>query len=269
MLNCSHRGSATFFRRTGGPIVLWTVISPTAAVPMMTFCHHIITEFQEGAVLAKAYRSVLLAFKAQLDALTWEKESLITELRDKLRVSDGEHRELLTGVNADDVICQIRKRRQVASRKKQRTSQSAPLSFGMAPQALQPRSIAASIQLSSSAVKRGPTLGAKHDQPFPGLSSMKSTPYPSTAPTVRDQFTNCSSSGAVATKEPAEAATHDPLIGRNMAKRRLEVDKLCEAIDKVYDLINAAHYMLSGIFGGKGYRGKVNEDGELDDVQKD
>lgn len=37
-----------------------------------------------------------------------EKESLITELRKELRVSDEEHRELLSRVNADDIIRRIR-----------------------------------------------------------------------------------------------------------------------------------------------------------------
>ena len=37
-----------------------------------------------------------------------EKESLITELRKELRVSDEEHRELLSRVNADEMIRRIR-----------------------------------------------------------------------------------------------------------------------------------------------------------------
>lgn len=37
-----------------------------------------------------------------------EKEGLITELRKELRVSDDEHRELLTRVNSDDIIRRIR-----------------------------------------------------------------------------------------------------------------------------------------------------------------
>lgn len=37
-----------------------------------------------------------------------EKEGLITELRKELRVSDDEHRELLSKVNADDIIRRIR-----------------------------------------------------------------------------------------------------------------------------------------------------------------
>ncbi|TKY50556.1 EMSY 3 [Spatholobus suberectus] len=56
----------------------------------------------------EAYTSVLRAFKAQSDAITWEKESTITELRKELRVSDEEHRELLSRVNADDIIRRIR-----------------------------------------------------------------------------------------------------------------------------------------------------------------
>lgn len=86
----------------------------------------------------EAYSSVLRAFKAQADAISWvlicltfcffvlvylsnhvyltandmyflqEKESLITELRKELRLSNEEHRELLGRVNADDMIRRIR-----------------------------------------------------------------------------------------------------------------------------------------------------------------
>ncbi|KAJ0692272.1 putative ENT domain, protein EMSY-LIKE, plant, ENT domain-like superfamily [Helianthus annuus] len=56
----------------------------------------------------EAYSSVLRAFKAQADAITWEKEGLITELRKELRLSNEEHRELLLKVNSDDVIRRIR-----------------------------------------------------------------------------------------------------------------------------------------------------------------
>ncbi|CAN1263416.1 Protein EMSY-LIKE 3 [Linum perenne] len=105
-------------------------------------------EIQIHNVEQEAYRSVLRAFKAQSDAITWEKESLITELRKELRVSDEEHRELLSRVNNDDMIRRIREWRKTsgpqsgmpnnaqpghdrapspsvsASRKKQKTSQS-------------------------------------------------------------------------------------------------------------------------------------------------
>ncbi|KAJ6743052.1 PROTEIN EMSY-LIKE 2 [Salix viminalis] len=59
-----------------------------------------------------AYRAVLRAFKAQSDQLSWDKEGLITELRKELRVSDDEHREILTLVNRDDTIQRIREWRE-------------------------------------------------------------------------------------------------------------------------------------------------------------
>ncbi|CAI0450317.1 unnamed protein product [Linum tenue] len=88
-------------------------------------------------------------FKAQSDAINLEKEGLITELRKELRVSDEEHRELLSRVNNDNMIRRIREWRRTSgsqsgmpssvqpahdrapspsisvSRKKQKTSQSA------------------------------------------------------------------------------------------------------------------------------------------------
>ncbi|XP_025803902.1 protein EMSY-LIKE 3-like isoform X2 [Panicum hallii] len=59
-----------------------------------------------------AYTGVLRAFKVQSDAISWEKESLITELRKELRVSDEEHRELLNRVNEDGAIRRMRELRQ-------------------------------------------------------------------------------------------------------------------------------------------------------------
>ncbi|KAF3323846.1 Protein EMSY-LIKE 1 [Carex littledalei] len=55
----------------------------------------------------EAYTSVLRAFKAQADAISWEKENLITDLRRELRLSDDEHRELLTIVNSDEVTQRV------------------------------------------------------------------------------------------------------------------------------------------------------------------
>ncbi|KAL1196894.1 Protein EMSY-LIKE 2 [Cardamine amara subsp. amara] len=98
----------------------------------------------------EAYSAVLRAFKAQSDAISWDKESMITELRKELRVSDDEHREVLNNVDNDDIIKRIRDWRQgggnqvvvrhannlsvdvlpspafSASRKKQKTFQSHP-----------------------------------------------------------------------------------------------------------------------------------------------
>lgn len=94
-------------------------------------------EAQIHSLEQEAYTAVLRAFKAQSDAITWvtrympfvfsclstrllicsksysviwyqEKESLITELRKELRVSDDEHREILLSVNADETIRRLR-----------------------------------------------------------------------------------------------------------------------------------------------------------------
>ncbi|KAL3624590.1 hypothetical protein CASFOL_031258 [Castilleja foliolosa] len=56
----------------------------------------------------EAYSSVLKAFKAQADAISWEKESLMTELRKELKLSNEEHRDLLSRVTADETIRRLR-----------------------------------------------------------------------------------------------------------------------------------------------------------------
>ncbi|KAL0429314.1 UNVERIFIED_CONTAM: protein EMSY-LIKE 3 [Sesamum radiatum] len=134
----------------------------------------------------EAYSSVLRAFKAQADAITWEKEGLITELRKELRLSNEEHRDLLSRVNADETIRRIREWRQSggfqagmhgpsqpihepvpspsvsASRKKQKIASSLPSqSFGGPSPSFHPQSMAAANQPSSSAAKRGPMMGVK------------------------------------------------------------------------------------------------------------
>ncbi|KAL6987019.1 hypothetical protein U1Q18_012778 [Sarracenia purpurea var. burkii] len=214
----------------------------------------------------EAYSSVLRAFKAQSDALTWEKEGLITELRKELRVSDDEHRELLARVNNDDIIRRIREWRQAggqrgaigtrqpvhdltasptaASRKKQKTSQSVPLSVGLPLRALHSQAITTAMQPSPSAAKRGHALGSGGKrpipgQPLPGLSSMKSN--------GRGQFTTRSSSGAVMTSEPTEAAPHDPLIGRKVMTRWPEDDNFYEAVITEYNPVEGRHALVYDI----------------------
>jgi hypothetical protein len=132
----------------------------------------------------EAYCSVLRAFKAQSDAITWEKESLITELRKELRVSDKEHRELLNGVNSDDIIRRIREWREstgglqmnsvnaqrlhdpvpsptTSARKRQKTSQPIPSASVPAPSAIHSQPLAAPMQPSSSGAKKAAPLGTK------------------------------------------------------------------------------------------------------------
>ncbi|KAE8673625.1 Protein EMSY-LIKE 3 [Hibiscus syriacus] len=211
-------------------------------------------ETQIHLIEQEAYCSVLRAFKAQSDALTWEKESLITELRKELRVSDEEHRELLLRVNADDMIRRIREWSTMSglqpgmlstsqrihdplpsptvsgSRKKPKTSQSGA-SLSMHP----------SMQPSSSAMRRGPPPGAKSKK------SKSSTQYPSTGVPGRPQAPNRSSSRAFATNETAEAAPYDPLIGRKVWTRWPEVNHFYEAVISDYNRVEGCHALVYDI----------------------
>uniref|UniRef100_A0A1D1XC88 Protein EMSY n=1 Tax=Anthurium amnicola TaxID=1678845 RepID=A0A1D1XC88_9ARAE len=219
----------------------------------------------------EAYCSVLRAFKAQSDAITWEKESLITELRKELRVSDEEHRELLTRVNADDIIRKIREWRQAggslagfisnaqpvadtvpsptvsASRKKQKTSQPIPSSsLGAPTSALHPQMVATSMQPSSSAIKRGtPPVSARGKKPktgqtLPMVSSTKSAQYPSSVPTGRGQLTNRVPAGAGAT-------AFDPLIGRRVWTKWPEDNNFYEAVITDYNPEGGLHALVYDI----------------------
>ncbi|KAJ7949099.1 protein EMSY-LIKE 3-like [Quillaja saponaria] len=222
----------------------------------------------------EAYSSVLRAFKAQADAITWEKESLITELRKELRLSNEEHRELLGRVNADDLIRRIREWRQAgghqpgmltssqavhdpvpsptvsASRKKQKIAQSVPSQTFAGPSPpFHPRTVAASHQPSSSTAKRGPlpgSKGKKHKpgQILPGVSSMKQ--YPPSGPSGRSQATNKVSSGAIAS-EPPEGATFDPLIGRRVRTRWPDDNNFYEAVITDYNAAEGRHALVYDI----------------------
>ncbi|XP_024046251.1 protein EMSY-LIKE 3 isoform X1 [Citrus clementina] len=212
---------------------------------------------QIHSVEQDAYSSVLRAFKAQSDAITWEKESLITELRKELRVSDEEHRELLSKVNADDIILRIREWRKAsglqpgmpsipqpvhdpapsptvsASRKKTKTSQSvASLSTGAPSPGMHP-----SVQPSSSALRPGPPPGSKGKKP-------KSF---STGLAGRGQVANRGSSGAFPANGPSEAATYNPLIGRKVWTRWPEDNHFYEAVITDYNPNEGRHALVYDI----------------------
>ncbi|GFS37466.1 Emsy N Terminus (ENT)/ plant Tudor-like domains-containing protein [Actinidia rufa] len=254
----------------------WVAATGRSIVGSVPFTrNHTDMESEIHQLEQEAYISVLRAFKAQSDALTWEKEGLITELRKELRVSDEEHRELLTKVNADDIIRRIREWRQssdqhgsmlstpqpvhdlivsptASSRKKQKTSQSVPLSVGVPFRALHSQAVTTTMQPSPSAVKRGPAFGSggrrpRPGQPLHGLSSTMSMQYPSTGSTGRGQFANRSSSGAVVTNENAEAAARDPLIGRKVMTRWPEDDNFYEAVITHYNPIEGRHALVYDI----------------------
>ncbi|XP_057495141.1 protein EMSY-LIKE 3-like isoform X1 [Actinidia eriantha] len=246
----------------------------------------------------EAYSSVLRAFKAQADAITWEKESLLTELRKELRLSNEEHRELLGRVNADDLIRRIREWRQTggmqpgmrstsqavhdpvssptvsASHKKQKITQSVHSQpFGGPSPSFHPQAVAASTQPSSSAGKRGPIMGSKDKkqksgQMLPGASSMKMQ-CPSLGPTERGQIVNRISSSALA-GEPAEGAPFDSLIGRKVRTRWPDDNNFYEAVITDYKPVEGRHALVYDM-------GTANETWELvnlaeispDDIQWD
>ncbi|KAB2616483.1 hypothetical protein D8674_023071 [Pyrus ussuriensis x Pyrus communis] len=209
-------------------------------------------EIQIHRVEQEAYCSVLRAFSAQSDALTWDKETLITELRKELRVSDEEHRELLSRVNADDMIQRLREWRKTsgvqhgtlnaaqpvhdplpsptvsASRKKQKTSQSLSLENGAM------LFIYSWICFSLF---------------FNGVCCplLKSSQYPSTNMPGRPQATNRGPAGAFVENEPAEGETDDPLVGRKVWTRWPEDNHFYEAVITNFNRAEGLHALVYDI----------------------
>ncbi|XP_058203936.1 protein EMSY-LIKE 3-like isoform X2 [Rhododendron vialii] len=223
----------------------------------------------------EAYSSVLRAFKAQADAITWEKESLLTELRKELRLSNEEHRELLGRVNADDILQRIREWRQAgglqqgmrgtgqvvhdpvpsptvsASRKKQKITQSGPSqSFRGPSPPFHPQTLAASTQPPPTSAKRGPVMGAKgkkqkSGQILPSAPSMKMQ-QPTLGPTGRGQIVNRVSSSSLA-GAPAEGAPSDTLIGRKVRTRWPDDNNFYEALITDYNAVEGRHALVYDI----------------------
>ncbi|RLM62022.1 protein EMSY-LIKE 3-like isoform X1 [Panicum miliaceum] len=150
----------------------------------------------------QAYCSVLRAFKAQSDAITWEKESLITELRKELRVSDKEHRDLLNRVNSDDIIRRI-------SHCLQEQKKAAP---------------------PGTKVKK-----TKPGQKIPGGPAVKSMPS-SAGPSGWGPVINRNTSAGL----PPEGPQLNPLIGRKVMTRWPDDNSFYEAAITDYDAAKMA-----------------------------
>ncbi|KAL0837892.1 hypothetical protein Bca101_089782 [Brassica carinata] len=162
----------------------------------------------------EAYTAVLRAFKAQSDAISWDKESLITDLRRELRVSDDEHRELLSRVNKDDTIQRIRDWRQggesqVPSR--HATNQG----FDVVP---------------------SPTFSASRKKQKPFQS------YPSFGAAGNRSFNSRVVSGGISANESAEA-----LIGRKVWTKWPEDNNFYEAIITQYNAAEGRHALVYDI----------------------
>ncbi|KAL2330889.1 hypothetical protein Fmac_018470 [Flemingia macrophylla] len=223
----------------------------------------------------EAYSSVLRAFKAQADAITWaysEKECLITELRKELRLSNEEHRELLGLVNADDLIQSIREWRQAgghqlcvlgteqaihdsipfpaisASCKKPKMTLSLPSqSFGGHSPYL-PQRMAATHQ-PSSVEKQGSVSGSKgkkhkplQGQVLTGVSSIRQ--YPSTGLGGRNQVPDRVISGTA-----AEGALLNTLVGRRIRIRWPDDNTFYEALITSYNPADGQHGLVYDIDG--------------------
>ncbi|KAG6413621.1 hypothetical protein SASPL_126335 [Salvia splendens] len=203
-----------------------------------------------------AYGAVLRAFKAQSDALTWEKEGLITELRKELRVSDDEHRELLSQVNGDDLIHRIREWREAggnqnlapnvplhmnnqlpsptisASRKRHKNS----LSGNPFSQSLLPQPVAGSTLPFNSVVKRGPSSGIggrRMNAGQPAFTSGKPMQY---------QYGDHVATGAP--MDNNSESIHESLIGRRVMIRWPADSNFYEAVISEYNPVDVCSVPL-------------------------
>ncbi|CAN8318432.1 unnamed protein product [Cochlearia groenlandica] len=219
-------------------------------------------EAQIHQIEKEAYISVLRAFKAQADAITWEKESLITELRKELRLSNEEHRELLGRVNTDDTIQRIREWRQSggmqpsmrnaaqvvhhtlpspsvsASVKKHKPNHPIPSQpFAGSLPSLRPQADP-SRPFASSAAVRGSipdAKGKKHKPVFPGSSSAKPISYNPLDQPPRGQVMNRLPSGPTSSSEPTNGTDPESFIGRRVRTKWPEDNRFYEAIITRYD----------------------------------
>ncbi|KAK4743324.1 hypothetical protein SAY87_001325 [Trapa incisa] len=184
-------------------------------------------EIQIHGLEQEAYAAVLRAFKAQSDAISWDKESLITDLRRELRVSDEEHRELLSRVNADETIRRIREWRESGGH------QAAMLSTSQSIHDLLP-----SPTVSGSRKK---PRTSQLLQSLPVLTSVKPNQYPPSGPTNSRQY-NSRISTVITTNTSAEGA--EALIGRKIWTRWPDDNSFYEAVITDYNPTEGRHALV-------------------------
>ncbi|KAF8113482.1 hypothetical protein N665_0050s0130 [Sinapis alba] len=173
-------------------------------------------EVQIHILEQEAYCAVLRAFKAQSDAISWEKESMITELRKELRVSDDEHRELLSSVHNDDIIKRIR-------------------DWGQG---------GGNNQVVRHANENHQSLDVLPSSAFSASRKRQKTfqSYPSIGSTRSRSFNNHVVSGALSANEPAEA-----LIGRKVWTKWPEDNSFYEAVVTQYNAVEGRHALVYDI----------------------
>ncbi|CAN1263404.1 Protein EMSY-LIKE 3 [Linum perenne] len=171
-------------------------------------------EAQIHTIELEAYSSVLRAFKVQSDAITWEKGSLMTNLRKELRVSNEEHRELLSRLDTDDTVQRMREWRMLNG--------------------IQP-GMQNSAQLAHDHVPNPSFSGSRKKQ----KTSKPAMQFPSTSwNTASAQVANRGSVGAFPT---------NPLVGRKVWTRWPEDNNFYEAIITDYNAANGKHALVYDI----------------------
>ncbi|EOA27163.1 hypothetical protein CARUB_v10023267mg [Capsella rubella] len=219
----------------------------------------------------EAYISILRALQAQGDAISWEKESLITELRKELRLSNEEHRELLGRVNADDTIRRIREWRQSggmqpsvrnaaqlvhdtlpspsvsASMKKHKPNQPIPSQPFASPSPSFHPQADPTHQFASSAAKRGSVpivKGKKHKPVNPGSSSTKPVSYHPSDQPPRGQVMNRLPSVPTSSSEPTNGTEPESFIGRRVKTKWPEDNTFYEAVITMYNPLEGRHALV-------------------------
>ncbi|KAF3319814.1 Protein EMSY-LIKE 3 [Carex littledalei] len=194
----------------------------------------------------EAYTSVLRAFKAQADAISWEKENLITDLRRELRLSDDEHRELLTIVNSDEVTRRIREWRQnggaqsimhpQSSRGAHDTEPGGPALSDSRKRHLSPVAVPVAPP-NQPGLKWGPSsAGTKPKKPKTVIAAISTPAGPSN---------RCPVPGNRAPLAGIENPAS--LIGRKILTRWPEDNTFYEAIIKEYDPLKGTHALVYDI----------------------
>ncbi|CAH8383679.1 unnamed protein product [Eruca vesicaria subsp. sativa] len=218
----------------------------------------------------EAYFSLLRAFRAQADAITWEKDSLIADMRKELRVSHEEHRELLARVNADDTIRRIREWRQSggmcnaaqvvhdtlpspsmsASVKKHKPNQPVPSQpFASSSPSFHPQADP-THPFASWKAKRGsfPSVKEKKQRPvLPGSSSVKPILYHPLDQPPRGQVMNRLPSVPTSSSEPAKGTGPESFVGRRVRTRWPEDNTFYEAAIAKYDPVEGRHALVYDI----------------------
>lgn len=153
----------------------------------------------------EAYSAVLRAFNSQSDVITWGKETLMTELRKELRVSDAEHRELLGKVNADSVLRQIRQWRESGFHQPGFTSNAVPPSGP---------THSPTVSVSQKKQKTTHVMSSMHLQPPPNR-------HQSPAPSSSVPFAATSKQGdPLGVRGRKSKADHSLLVVPTVVKRR-------------------------------------------------